>query len=236
MSTLKDISAQIGLVSGQDFAANQNVVQLDFVEPIALGRVHEATGALRTSHALSLAARLDGRVLWIAIGHRARSLRARGLAAYCAPEHLILIETANRDETLWAGEEALRCRGASLVVIDIDKGPDLFESRRLQIAAQHGGATGLVLIRRQAQSSGCETRWQCDPDPSRQGDWSWSLTRSRRGRPRAWSVRGDPPERIVHPPDLRPASASLHTSSQLAPHALFRLTTHPRPLVSGPAA
>lgn len=135
MSILKDISAQIGLVSAQDFAANQNVVHLDSAEPLALGRFHEATGALRTSLAFSLAAQLDGRVLWVAIGHRARTLRARGLGAYCAPERVVLVETASRDETLWAGEEALRCRGAGLVVIDIDKGPDLFESRCLQIAA-----------------------------------------------------------------------------------------------------
>lgn len=230
MSTLQDIRSQIGLVSGQDFPANEDSIRLDSAAPIAAARVHEVTGSLRTSLALAVIAKSTGRIFWVAIGGRSRSLRARGLRPYGDPAHLILVETANRDETLWAAEQALRCRGAGAVIIDIDKGPDLSESRRLQIAAQVGGGIGLVLIRRHAQSSACQTRWHCESEEGSEYDWVWSLTRNKRGRPRAWSVRGDPPEHLVHPPDLCPSLENPPI------HAPIRFTTHPRSLVSGAAA
>lgn len=232
MSTLKDIRAQIGIFSGSNFASEQSEIRLDSAEPIFVGRVHEATGSMRMSLALAITAQTIGCIFWVAIGDRSRSVRERGLRAYTETARFVMVETANRDETLWAGEEALRCRGASMVIIDIDNGPNLSESRRLQIAAQSGETTGIVLIRRHAQSSACQTRWHCEADETPDVDWTWSVTRNKRGRPRAWSVRGDPPERLIHPPDLRPFT---HSETPL-PHAPFRLTTHPRPLVSGAAA
>jgi len=171
---------------------------------------------------------------WIAMGSKARSIRARALDAFFDPAHLVCVEVANRQESLWAAEEALRCPGAGLIILHIDTGPDLFESRRLQIAAQAGGTTGFIIVERRAQSSAAQTRWQCksrfDPSSDAPTDWQWGLTKNKQGRIGHWSVRGDPDPVKFTPPDLLPQSLEPRPEND---H--FRLTTLPFTLVP-PAA
>ncbi|GLQ19489.1 hypothetical protein GCM10007854_04440 [Algimonas porphyrae] len=184
-------------------------------------------GPSGASLALALASQMQGKVLWIGEPRHARALRAQSCEAFARADRFILIQTANRGETLWAGEEAMRCKGAELVVLHVALGPDLFESRRLQIAAQVGGTLGLILIGRRAQSSAAQSRWSCQPSPHEGADWVWRSTKNRRARPGAWRVSGDPPPAQAYPLDLLPTSlTNAHPDHVPA----FTLQTAPCPL------
>lgn len=162
------------------------------IDLFARGRVHEAMGPSCVSLALCLGASCTSAVFWTGQPRQSCALRAFGISRFFSPKRLIRLETASRRETLWAGEEALRCQGAGLVVLQMETGPDLFESRRLQIAAQIGGGIGLVLIGGRAQSSAAQTRWHCTPHRShddQSSDWLWSLTKNKSGHHGLWSVR-----------------------------------------------
>jgi protein ImuA len=240
MSTLSDISHAPGIISGSAFQVSRPGFQLADMPTILDRRVHEAEGPTARAFALVLAGKVEHLTFWIATGDKARSLRARAVNAYLNPESLICIEVANRREGLWAAEEALRCRGAGLVVLQISTGPDLFESRRLQIAAQAGGTLGLIVIERRAQSSAAQTRWQCDSIPNkgadRSEDWHWSLSKNKQGQCGSWRVCGVPSARSTLPPDLIPNTRPSHTNERQPDYDLFQLTTLPRPLVSSASA
>jgi protein ImuA len=84
------------------------------------------------------------------------------------PEALFLVR-APGDDALWAAEEALRCPAVACVVTEIGdrrRGIDLTESRRLALAAEAGGAIGL-LLRPDAReiSPTAVTRWRISAVP-----------------------------------------------------------------------
>lgn len=73
---------------------------------------------------------------------------APGLAAHgIDPGRLVIVETANGQESLWAMEEALKCPGVGAVAAEIWrlKSYDLTASRRLVLAAQKSGTPGLLV-------------------------------------------------------------------------------------------
>ncbi|GAC1332265.1 MAG: hypothetical protein NVSMB26_11650 [Beijerinckiaceae bacterium] len=117
---------------------------------------HPRDGAAASAFASALAVRL-GRVrpsaslVWIVedVGAReaglpyAPGLRLMGLD----PARLILVRTLSARETLWAMEEALKCRGVSAVIAETWAGAkdySLTISRRLVLAARSGGTAGLL--------------------------------------------------------------------------------------------
>ena len=163
-------------------------IQVGNIKELARGRLHEATGQSSLALALCLGAVSSGPIFWSGLKRDLSALRASGISKFFDPSRLILCEAANRREILWCGEEALRCKGAGVVVLQMATGPDLFESRRLQIAAQIGGGLGLVLISKRAQSSAAQTRWHCTPHPHLPGHWFWDLTKNKSGRLGHWSV------------------------------------------------
>ena len=164
-------------------------VRIGSIDAFVRARVHEATGPAALSLALCLGASVNSTVFFAGHGRSVSPLRAGGVAHFFDPARLVRLDTGSRDETLWAGEEALRCKGAGLVTLFMNTGPDLFESRRLQIAAQAGGGIGLIIIGRRAQSSAAQTRWHCTHDSSTPGAWLWDLTKNKSGRQGLWSVR-----------------------------------------------
>jgi protein ImuA len=121
-----------------------------------------------------------------------------GLARFgLAPEHLILVRAPKPADGLWAMEEALRCpavQGALLDLPDID----LTAARRLQLAAEAGGAIGLLLRPDTPEPgpSAALTRWRIAALPSlggtahKLGDprWSLELLRCRGGQPQSWTT------------------------------------------------
>ena len=122
-------------------------------------------------------------------------IRALGLD----PTRLILVETAHRNETLWALEEALHARAPAAVAGVIDKF-DLKSSQRLQLAAADAGLP--VLLLRSAQnleSSAAATRWRVGASKAARDRfglyarprWRLQLERCRNGRSGEWVVEYD---------------------------------------------
>ena len=105
--------------------------------------------------ALALAARFAagtrGTIVWIVEdGARQESglPYAPGLAAHgLDPDRLVLVRTKTGADTLWAMEEALKCRGLAAVVADLwrTKTYDLVASRRLVLAGQKNATPGILV-------------------------------------------------------------------------------------------
>jgi protein ImuA len=138
-------------------------------------------------------------------------LPARGLARYGRPHghglnslgldpgRLILVETADERQTLWALEEALHS-GAPVAVAGVVDRLDLKTSQRLTLAA---GACGrpLLLLRpaRGFEAGAAATRWQVGAAKAARdrfgliARWRWrlQLERVRNGRPGEWVVEYD---------------------------------------------
>lgn len=177
---------------------------------LAGSALHEVLGepeeAAATGFVLALLARLlddpaagNQPVLWCG---RRLDLYGPGLADFLDPGRLILVEAAKPAELLWAMEEGLRCPGLSAVVGELDR-LDLTASRRLQLAAEAGATTGLVLRRGNAAQAGeggasaATTRWRVASAPGLTGAgprflglacWRVELLRCRGGRPGDWMV------------------------------------------------
>lgn len=155
---------------------------------LAKGRVHEAMGDSADMFAVLTASRLDGPIIWIGLSRDIGSLAPTALQDFIDPARVILTEGISRSEVLWAAEQALRSGCAPCVVVELSAGPNLRESRRLQVASQEGGGTGIILIHGRAHTSACETRWHCCADNRGANCWRWTLTKNRRGEPGAWRV------------------------------------------------
>jgi len=143
-----------------------------------------------------LLARARGTVLWIAAEPDAWP---PGLARFgLSPADLVLVQVRRPLDALWAMEESLRCpgvAGALLMLSDLDP----TAVRRLQLAAETGGALGLLLRPDAADggASAAHTRWRVGAlagtgsahglgDPR----WRLDLLRCRGGPPRSgWMWR-----------------------------------------------
>lgn len=174
------------------------------------GRVHEACGTAADAFAVVMAAKLSGPLVWIGRGAQVRSLAPTALQVFFDPRRLVTAGCESRKEILWAAEQALRCGGVAGVIVEMGMGPDLKESRRLQLAAEAGRSLGLIVIGRAAQSSAAQTRWQCEALPctdAKGESWRWSLQKNKSGRIGTWHVswqkrkrsgEGDGPSGDVH--------------------------------------
>lgn len=117
--------------------------------------VHAVTAAApgdlgaATGFAGYVLARLAGAapVLWIQGATGARDLYLPGLRPLgLAAGQLLAVHAPSAAEALWAAEEGLRSPALAAVAVET-AGLDLTAARRLQLAAETGGTTGLVLRR-----------------------------------------------------------------------------------------
>jgi protein ImuA len=134
----------------------------------------------------------SGPVLWIA---RRPNLTQAGLAAFgLDASRLLLVDAPKRVDALWAFEEALRCRALSAVAAEIDD-VDLTQTRRLQLAAELGGTTALLLRPpgELALPSAARTRWRIESRPGADdaARWRVELARVQGGAPRNWTIETD---------------------------------------------
>jgi protein ImuA len=139
---------------------------------VAAARAEWDDGAA-TGFAAVLAARLaagsGGPLLWVC---QAADLYGPGLAG-CGldPRRVILAAARSDDEALWAMEAGLRCTGLAGVLGEVAN-LDLSASRRLQLAAEAGGVTGLLLRRQRGarrlrvEPSAAASRWSVAALPS----------------------------------------------------------------------
>ncbi len=113
---------------------------------------------------------------------------------------LVLVPTATTAEALWAMEQALRSGAVSLVLGAVE-GASLTQSRRLDFAARHGEAIGVVLSRGLDGLSAARRRWRVSvlasrgdaddaraPGPAR---LQAELARGRGERPGTWILEQD---------------------------------------------
>ena len=183
---------------------------------LARGALHEITAmdpGAATGFCAALLARLaaarpqpgGGRVLWCARRRllEAGALYGPGLARFgLAPERVTVVQTGRDADALWVMEEALRCRRLAAVVGEAGN-ITLTESRRLQLAAETGGVTAILLRpppRRGAHPpSAALTRWRVAAAPvadrtdsggeAQTPDmpcWQAELFRCRGGTPGQW--------------------------------------------------
>ena len=132
-----------------------------------------------------------------------------GLAQYgLSPADLVLVQARRPADGLWAMEESLRCPGVAGVLLAIPA-LDMTAARRLQLAAEAGGAMGLLLRSGDMSGTGAAkpadtsesgataalTRWRVDALAGTGGAhdlgdprWRLDLLRCRGGRPAAWEV------------------------------------------------
>jgi protein ImuA len=156
--------------------------------------------------ATALLARIPSRgpILFVAspkgLGNHGRS-HGHGLNSFgIDPARLILVETENEVQALWALEEALRSGAPSAVVGAVDPGPLLKATRRLHLAAETSGLP-VFLLRppRTVGTSAGATRWRIGSAEAvldRFGllkRWRWHVTleRCRNGRQGEWLMEWD---------------------------------------------
>ena len=106
------------------------------------------------------------------------------------PERLLTVSVAHRRDLLWAMEEALHCRGVSVVVGEMREGAlDGVAVRRLSLAAADSGALALLLRAAPPEdASTAATRWIVGAAPSRseEAHFTARLVRNRRGPLGSW--------------------------------------------------
>ncbi len=137
------------------------------------GCVHEISGPADEGAALGFATVLlshfsrSGPIIWITACRA--SLHAPGLAGLgLTTERLLIIEAKSRAMRLWALAEALRWRGISAALAELDA-VDFNVSRRLQLAAAASQASALLLDTGPVmprQASAARTRWRLAAAPS----------------------------------------------------------------------
>lgn len=183
------------------------------------GRVHEVCGPARMTLAALVMAKSQGTVIWVHPGWTAEWLDATGVSSFADPARLIFVRTAREEETLWAGEEALRSGAAPLVVMDLTAPPALTPVRRLHLAAGTGADTarreggipaplGLLLVPDVGGAQGAESRWHISASPSigllgpPQKAWTLTRLRARMEMPARWHLvrTADGTERISPQP------------------------------------
>lgn len=213
---------------------------------LAIGTLHEAAPAsgelgddtTATLFFAAAAARLSqmqdgGTVLWV-LGRR--DLFAPGLAqAGLSPERVLYAECRRDLEVLAVMEEGLRHGGLAAVVGEVGA-LGLAAGRRLQLAAEEGGTTALVLRRWRragadplALPSAAVTRWRIGSAPSAQMPvatvgrprWEIALVRQRGGEPYHWILEApDAEARLALPARFAdrtdPASGERHPAKRRA--------------------
>ncbi|RUS61067.1 hypothetical protein EGN72_06325 [Pseudorhodobacter sp. E13] len=163
-------------------------------------RVHEATGRGRRAFALFQAARHPGPLIWVLPAYLPELPMPWGLPKGVSAR-LHLLRPAGETDLLWCVEEALRAAPTGLVIAEPQQPLSLLAGRRLQLAAEAGRTTGLMLIRQDAGSNATETRWACEPQASPASDSTlhhWSLNKNKQGTLGHWVLNWDGASTAFH--------------------------------------
>jgi protein ImuA len=198
---------------------------------LAVAALHEVTGATAalsddaaatlflagiTARLGGMGARAKGDVLW---AFSRRDLFAPGIAqAGLAPGRVIYAECPGDEDVLAVMEEGLRHRGLAAVVGEVGR-VQMASTRRLQLAAEEGGTTALMLKRWRrsekdplALPSSAVTRWRIASAPSTplpvegigRPRWHLNLVRQRGGEPHEWIMEScDAKGCLALPAELR---------------------------------
>lgn len=170
---------------------------------LAGGCLHEIVAAVADdAAAYGLVAWLLGRAmgesgvaLWCRASAYGPGPYGPGLARFgLAVDRLIFARARTPVDALWAMEEGLRS-GRFAAVLGEGLVPDLTATRRLQLAAEAGGATALLLLPQPEMARGrlsaATTRWRVAARPSERSErpcWHLVLERCRGGGRGVWDI------------------------------------------------
>lgn len=157
---------------------------------LAPARVHEVEGLGCRAFALFQAVHHPGPLIWVLPPREQHLPMLRGLPDGVG-DRLHVIRPASETDLLWAVEESLRASPVGLVIAEPAKPLSLTAGRRLQLAAEAGGTTGLMLIREGQGSNAAETRWHCTPVAGEARDSTlhhWSLIKNKKGTTGNWNL------------------------------------------------
>jgi protein ImuA len=133
-------------------------------------------------------------------------------------DRLIYLHVPRAEDVLWAMGEALKCRGFATVIAEFPPATrvlDLTMTRRLALAAQEGGALGLILRHASAvEPNAATTRWRIAAAPSHPDrfgglgapSFHLDLLKNRFGPLGQWRVQWQSHERTF---ELAPLSGGL---------------------------
>lgn len=157
-------------------------------------RIHEVEGTGRHAFAIFQATRHAGPVFWIRPSRDVGTFMPAGLPDGLA-SRLYQVRAESEVDLLWAAEETLRASVTGFVLAEPQRPLSLTAGRRLQLAAEAGRTTGLMMIREGAGSNATESRWHCAPVALAKRDIAahqWALIKNKRGNPAEWLVQWDP--------------------------------------------
>jgi protein ImuA len=121
------------------------------------------------------------------------------LKLFCVEPHkIVFIKLLREKDVLWATEEALKCKGISAVITEVDT-LSFMQSRRLQLAVEASKVTSFILRtnERKLCTTACTARWQITPIASQLEDgmpgvgfprWQVDLLKVRNGKPGSWQL------------------------------------------------
>ena len=213
---LAALRARVARLEGVPAARREGTIEvcpgLPGMARAALHEVLATEPGCGAAFAAMVLGRTQGTVLWIGSARSEWQAWPPGLAAWgLTPARLVLLRAERWKDALWAMEEALRCPavgGALLVPAQgegwAERAPlDLTATRRLQLAAEAGGALGMILQadpsvgpgggqrgvqggnqRGDQGQTAAHTRWRVSPAEGDEPHWWLELLRMRGGRPR----------------------------------------------------
>jgi len=210
---------------------------------LALGAMHEVfaeagrQGAVATGFVAGLAGRLTARrpLVWVRQDFteiESGALSMSGLAELgLDPRLLVTVRAADVDSALRAAADALACDALGVVVLEVwgqARQLDLVASRKLTLAAQTSGVTGLLLrVAAEPLPSTAETRWivRAAHSPPAAPSWpAWGapmfdaqLVRNRHGPVGRWIMEWKCDECLFSKPAAYPqpvAAAPVYRSHQ----------------------
>lgn len=174
-------------------------VRFSDVFPLKPTRYHEVTGAGAHSFASACCGNTAGTAIWFVEGWVTEVVNPLGLQTHCEPHQVLVGKCGNPTDVLAATEESLRSGVVSLVIAELTKPLSLTAGRRLQLAAEAGGSTGLMIVSDGMGSNATQTRWHVSPtfssDDSTQ--MRWSLIKNKSGTCADWEVRWDETARRI---------------------------------------
>jgi protein ImuA len=212
---------------------------------LALGAMHEvfADAGRQSAAATGFVAGLAGRaaarrpLVWVRQDFtetESGALSMNGLAELgLDPRLVVSVRAADVDTALRTAADALACDAVGVVVLEVwgeARQLDLVASRKLTLAAQASGVTGLVLrLAAEPQPSTAETRWivraaHSPPAPSGSSAWGApvldaQLVRNRHGPVGRWIMEWKCDECLFEKPAAYPqpvAAAPAHRPHQAA--------------------
>ena len=163
--------------------------------------------------AFSLAAQMQGQILWICERWKPEKINPVGFSTFFDARDIIVANANDQNEILAVAEESLRSGVVTLVVMELSKPLGLTAGRRLQLAAKEGKVTALAIVSEGMGSNAAETRWKCTPvfDPDDSTLQCWHLIKNKSGTLGIWNVRWDTKTRrvlVVPTTGKRPGSES----------------------------